>query len=635
MNHYSTAATRTALFLSLSSFVMVNAFVIPSKISSSIKNYHQTKNASSTSKTALNYQTHDNNNMISKTKQPFGDASDLFPSNIHEFPSFIYANAKHQIDTLKPSSSSSTTEAPLQEYHKLLQTHEHLLLHKGPLNPSTLQLLQKIIKSINTHKLQTKYNQPTKRRQSSSSSPSIQQRQTTYISLKNTLESILSRKKSMSHTSKSLLELYKHDLPIFQTLALLYIELNMIKEAKELYEQVIYEIQVVSLGKNHELTIQTLHDIGNLYSLNNDVTDDTAGGYETARKYYLNAYTLCKKHLGMVHEITISVLHSLCNLYLSSLSSLSTDDKKKKKNEIMSYRISNKCLNIIVSSGNMNVITPQTAFMTLHNLALYHQHHSNDEATTTTITTTQSLPSMHSSSYLSSLSSSPTVKNNPTIHQNKSLKLYQKCLQQQMQHLGPTHHDTLLTMHNLSTLLYTLRQYNLGINLCQQCFIQRKLKLGLNHYDTLLSLSNLGMLYEGNGELEKAKVIYGICWELQRESLGDDHVDSILTKDGLDRLKDVVIVVGKEESSGSKDESLTSATDTASSSETRMIGDGGVRKTIPMMDHVVTDKVQVPQSQPQQQRSSGGKRKVKVSSWGVSEKVVNPVRRNHDNYREE
>lgn len=251
-----------------------------------------------------------------------------------------------------------------------------------------------------------------------------------------------------------------------------------------MYTDVMYELQSVALGPYHPDTLKTLHHIANVYSTMND--------YENARKYYLTCYVHRKNTLGSIHEDTISTLQQLSNLYLCH------------GKYYQAYVLCEKCYTNIVTYGNTDIITPNTALMTFHNLALYYQQENKLE---------------------------------------KSKTLYEKCVLQQIKTLGCKDVDTLLTLHNLSTLYHDLGEYTKGIQTCQLCFMLRRDVLGLYHYDTIMTLCNLGMLYECQGKVELAKSIYEVCLDVQVQTLGLDDSDTKLTLESLKRLSSELGVI--------------------------------------------------------------------------------------------
>ena len=400
----------------------------------------------------------------------FISSAEIFPQNGEDFSSFIL-NDTQLNRTPSTNRSRNTSQGRIigagasagagagagagtrTIKPKLLNTYDLLLLRKGPLHPRTIEVLKDMIKSFDLNSNLSKEE---------------------YAVAKDILEDVLKRKKEMPHTNKSMEELFKHDLIIFQTLGFLYIKLEMYQEAREMYVDVIYEIQCVAIGPTHRETLRSLEDIANIYSILND--------YDNARKHYLTCYVQRKKLLGMANEDTISTLQHLSNLYLCH--------GKYEQAQL----VGEKGFSKIITSGNTKSIQPSTAFMTLHNLALHCQHDRQYE---------------------------------------KAQQLFERCLSHQLRVLGQRNEDTLLTMHNLSTLYHDMEDYESGIRTCQECFVLRKEVLGLNHYDTLLTLSNLGVLYESQGDYAKAKKIYESCYDLQSSTLGANHKDTLLTKECL------------------------------------------------------------------------------------------------------
>jgi tetratricopeptide (TPR) repeat protein len=411
----------------------------------------------------------------------FISSDDIFPQNVDDIPNFIMdesrtkkqakhppainsANARKQSVVIQ-TNSMNTPKAKAFKHdpnvsQKLLTAHDALLRRKGPLDRQTIEVLKDMIRSFNLDR-----------------ETSIEH----YTTVKNALEELLKRKKEMPHTSKSIDELLKHDLIIFQTLGFLYVELEAFHEAKEMYLDVIYEIQSVTIGPTHPDTLRTLSDIANLFSI--------LGDYDNARKYYLTCYVEQKKAFGVVHEDTISTLQHLSNMYLLS----GKFDQAKFVGE--------KCFKTIITSGDTKTIQPSTAFTTLHNLALLHQHSGDYD---------------------------------------KSQKMFERALSQQLRVLGRMDEDTILTMHNLSTLYHDMQNYNMAIRTGQECFILRKEVMGLDDPDTLVTLCNLGVMYQRQGENAKAKRIFDSCLNLQRSILGENHEDTFLTKQALAEVNSIL-----------------------------------------------------------------------------------------------
>ena len=403
--------------------------------------------------------------------------------------------------TDKKNKMVSSPSLNTKEYNELIQTlsilhdtYTALLKTRGSKHPRSVKTLQKLIQGYLHPSIVNSSHTPKEH----------------FINAKNVLEDILQTKSKyddnptqretqrqqiesksnfaeMNTSSiqnpqkekmKRIQQLYKNDFIVFQSLAFVYMKLSLYEQAKEMYHDVMYELQSIALGPYHPDTLKTLHHIANVYSTMND--------YTNARKYYLTCYIYRKKTLGPIHEDTVNTLQALTNLYLCH------------GKYYQAYVLCEKCYTSIVTYGNTDIITPNTALMTFHNLALYYQQEGKLQ---------------------------------------KAKTIYEKCVIQQMKSLGGKDVDTLLTLHNLSTLYHDLGEYEKGIQTCQLCFMLRKDVLGLNHYDTIMTLCNLGMLYECQGKNSLAKSIYEVCLDVQIQTLGRENGDTLLTWDSLKRLE--------------------------------------------------------------------------------------------------
>ncbi len=117
-----------------------------------------------------------------------------------------------------------------------------------------------------------------------------------------------------------------------------------------------------------------------------------------------------------------------------------------------------------------------------------------------------------------------------------SKQLLEKCYQQQKDTLGPTHPNTLSTLHNLADLYCKMEMYDKAKNALEDVFLQRKATLGLSHHDTIGTLHNLAAIHLIQRDYDEAKRIYQKVLQIRKEKLGSTHPLTLNTLSSLAML---------------------------------------------------------------------------------------------------
>ena len=99
--------------------------------------------------------------------------------------------------------------------------------------------------------------------------------------------------------------------------------------------------------------------------------------------------------------------------------------------------------------------------------------------------------------------------------------------------LGPDHHDTLESLHNLAYLFGLQGNYSEAEKLHRQVVQGREKVLGKDHPDTLTSVHNLGRILRFRGDLGQAEKLQRQALEGRKRVLGIHHADVFITLNHL------------------------------------------------------------------------------------------------------
>ncbi len=117
-----------------------------------------------------------------------------------------------------------------------------------------------------------------------------------------------------------------------------------------------------------------------------------------------------------------------------------------------------------------------------------------------------------------------------------SKQLLEKCHQQQTDTLGPTHPNTLSTLHNLADLYCKLELYDKAKKALEDVFLRRKATLGASHQDTIGTLHNLAAIHLVQRNYDEAQRIYQEVLKIRKAKLGPRHPLTLNTLSSLAML---------------------------------------------------------------------------------------------------
>ena len=113
---------------------------------------------------------------------------------------------------------------------------------------------------------------------------------------------------------------------------------------------------------------------------------------------------------------------------------------------------------------------------------------------------------------------------------------YQRVLDTRQHVLGSDHHDTLIALGNLASILHCQGDL-VGARLyAQQVFNTMRRVLGEDHPDTLTALNNLALILDDHGDLVGAQLYAQQVLDTSRRVLGEGHPDTITALNNLGRI---------------------------------------------------------------------------------------------------
>jgi serine/threonine protein kinase len=115
----------------------------------------------------------------------------------------------------------------------------------------------------------------------------------------------------------------------------------------------------------------------------------------------------------------------------------------------------------------------------------------------------------------------------------EALKLYEKTLQLRKAKLGPDHPLTLGSMNNLAASYADAGRTQEALKLHEETLQLMKAKLGRDHSDTLVSMNNLAASYAAAGRTQEALKLREETLQLQKSKLGPDHPDTLASMHNL------------------------------------------------------------------------------------------------------
>ncbi|ETS84458.1 hypothetical protein PFICI_02483 [Pestalotiopsis fici W106-1] len=110
-----------------------------------------------------------------------------------------------------------------------------------------------------------------------------------------------------------------------------------------------------------------------------------------------------------------------------------------------------------------------------------------------------------------------------------ALKMHQDELRLRQEELGPTHEDTLTSMHSLALLLAALGRHNQAQQILRHVTRLREEQIGPRHPDTLSSLDSLGNVLYDMRRYEEAEQIHRRSLYRRQLRFGIKHIETLYT----------------------------------------------------------------------------------------------------------
>jgi tetratricopeptide (TPR) repeat protein len=122
--------------------------------------------------------------------------------------------------------------------------------------------------------------------------------------------------------------------------------------------------------------------------------------------------------------------------------------------------------------------------------------------------------------------------------------LCERALAIRLVQLGPEHHDTGTSLHNLAGLYEQQGKYEEAEPLYERALAISERQLGPEHPSTAASLNNLAILYERQGRYEEAEPFYKHALTIRQTQLGETHPE---TTASLNNLAGLYVMLGRYE----------------------------------------------------------------------------------------
>ena len=240
--------------------------------------------------------------------------------------------------------------------------------------------------------------------------------------------------------------------------------------AEDMFRRTI-EVSKRMLGKKHELTLLSAHDLAAVLNIR--------GKYEEAEDLYRQALETRQRVLRKDHKNTLSSAHDLAAV-------LNNRGKYEEAEDL----------------GRQTLETRQRVLRKDHKDTLSSAHNL------------------------------AAVLNNRGKYEEAE-DLYRQALETRQRVLRKDHEDTLSSAHNLAAVLYIRGKYEEAEDLCRQALETRQRVLRKDHKDTLSSVHCLADVLYIRGKYEEAEDLDRQALEIRQRVLRKDHKDTLSSAHNL------------------------------------------------------------------------------------------------------
>jgi tetratricopeptide (TPR) repeat protein len=115
----------------------------------------------------------------------------------------------------------------------------------------------------------------------------------------------------------------------------------------------------------------------------------------------------------------------------------------------------------------------------------------------------------------------------------RNIEIGERLLPDCQRTLGPDHHDTLTSQHNLANAYYRAGRISEAITLDEQTLASIERTLGPDHPDTLQSRHSIAESYRGAGRFDEAIALHEQILAARERILGPDHLDTLISRGNL------------------------------------------------------------------------------------------------------
>jgi tetratricopeptide (TPR) repeat protein len=107
--------------------------------------------------------------------------------------------------------------------------------------------------------------------------------------------------------------------------------------------------------------------------------------------------------------------------------------------------------------------------------------------------------------------------------------MFERCHDERLNLLGPTHVDTCKAVMDKADLAYSTAAYDLSFSLYDSCLPSLSRQLGPDHMDTLTIKCNIANIWRLRGNFEEAEALYEASLQSRSTTLGTAHEDTLKT----------------------------------------------------------------------------------------------------------
>ena len=304
-------------------------------------------------------------------------------------------------------------------------------------------------------------------------------------------------------------ELYGETL---QNIALCFKEKHEYETANKLYEEVL-ELQVKTLGPNHQSYLTTKHNLGSCYQ-------DT-GDYKTAIQLFEEIEEVELEILGPTNQSYLTTKHNLGSCY---------QDTGDYKTAIQLFEEIEEVKLQTLGPTNQSYLT------TKHNLGLCYRDTGNYK---TAIRLFEEIEEVELETLGPTNQSYLTTKHNlgscyqDTGDYKTAIQLFEEIEEVKLQTLGPTNQSYLTTKHNLGLCYRDTGNYKTAIRLFEEIEEVELETLGPTNQTYLTVKHYLAMCYRDTGDYKTAIQLLEEIEEMQLKTLGSTNLTYLTAKHNL------------------------------------------------------------------------------------------------------